>query len=87
MIQLSFHLEYSDITVYASYTKAGLKRREEVTAGLLKLSPEIYQKYQNGEPLNEEEQQQLEESQKIASYVTCNIWLLKYQMMFSLTEV
>lgn len=73
--------QYSDITVYASYTKAGLKRREEVTAGLLKLSPEIYQKYQNGEPLNEEEQQQLEESQKIASYVTCNIWLLKYQMM------
>lgn len=73
--------QYSDITVYASYTKAGLKRREEVTAGLLKLPLDTYRKYQNGEPLNEEEQQQLEESQKIASYVTCNIWLLKYQMM------
>ncbi len=73
--------QYSDITVYASYTKTGLKKREEVTAGLLKLPLDTYRKYQNGEPLNEEEQQQLEESQKIASYVTCNIWLLKYQMM------
>lgn len=73
--------QYSDITVYTSYTKTGLKKREEVTAGLLKLPLDTYRKYQNGEPLNEEEQQQLEESQKIASYVTCNIWLLKYQMM------
>ncbi len=73
--------QYSDVTVYTSYTKTGLKKREEVTAGLLKLPLDTYRKYQNGEPLNEEEQQQLEESQKIASYVTCNIWLLKYQMM------
>ena len=72
--------QYSDVTVYASYTKSGLKRREEVTAGLLKLPLDTYRKYQNGEPLNGEEQQ-LEESQKIASYVTCNIWLLKYQLL------
>lgn len=73
--------QYSDVTVYTSYTKTGLRKREEVTAGLLRLPLDTYRKYQNGEPLNEEEQQQLEESQKIASYVTCNIWLLKYQMM------
>ncbi len=70
--------EYEHVTVYATYTKAGLKNREAVTAGLMGVSEELYQRYENGGDISEEEWKQLE---RITPYVECNIWLLKYELL------
>lgn len=66
------------VDVYATYTPKGLRNRTQVTAGLMGISQELYQKYSDEEELTREEQQQVT---GIASRVSCNIWLLKWQLL------
>ena len=66
------------VDVYATYTPKGLRNRTQVTAGLMGISQELYQKYSDEEELTREEQQQVA---GIASRVSCNIWLLKWQLL------
>ena len=65
-------------TVYASYTGKGIRIREEVTAGLLNVPLELYKKWENGEPLTDEEWMQM---QAVASDVESNIWLIKWELL------
>ncbi len=64
--------------LYATYTDKGLQNRTEVTAGLMGISPELYQKYSDMEELTKEEREQVTQ---ISSNVACNIWLLKWQLL------
>ena len=64
--------------LYAVYTARGLRNREKVTAGLMGISQELYQKYSDGTELTEEERKQVT---GIASGVASNIWLLKWQLL------
>lgn len=66
------------VNLYATYTARGLRNRIEVTAGLMGISPELYQKYSDGMELTKEERGQVT---AIASQVTCNVWLLKWQLL------
>lgn len=68
--------------IYVTYTNSALRNRDRVTASLLGVSEELYQRHQNdpGELSNEE----WAELESVASYHNCNIWLLKWElMMFS----
>ena len=66
------------VDVYASYTKRGLRHREEVTAGILGVESELYERYYNGKSYTEEEQQQI---RTVASQVQENYWLLKWELL------
>ena len=66
------------VNIYATYTKAALKNRTHITASLLGVSDELYQKYSDGGELTAEEWTQIE---SIARYCVCNIWLLKWELM------
>ena len=71
----------AEVDIYATYTKAALKNRIQVTASLLGVSEELYREYSEGRELDAEEYEQIE---AIASYCTSNVWLLKWElMMFS----
>lgn len=64
--------------VYVTYTKKGLRNRKEVTAGLLNVSFNLYQKWEQGQPLSEEEWEQIE---SVADGVTANVWLIKWELL------
>lgn len=70
---------YSSVDIYATYTKDGLKHRDAVTAGLMGISEDLYQRYQNGGDISENEWKELE--QAVSDYVVCNQWLLKYELL------
>ena len=63
--------------IYATYTTSAIKNRDKVTASLLGVSEDIYNRYNRGDA-DEEVFTQME---KIASSYTCNIWLLKWELM------
>lgn len=64
--------------VYATYTDWGLRHMTQVTAGLLGVPEELYQRYYHGSPYTQEEGRQL---QRIAKSVTENYWLLKWEVL------
>lgn len=69
------------LNLYVTYTKAALKDRDRVTASILGVSEELYQRYRSGigwEELTEEDWEALE---AVASYHVCNVWLLKWELM------
>lgn len=68
------------LDVYVSYTKSGLKRAEQVTAGILGISEELFRKYYEGSSglCTEEEVRQV---QKVAKCVADNYWLLKWELL------
>ncbi len=68
------------LNVYATYTKKGLKQADQVTAGILGVSEELYQNYYNGrtELCTEEEILQI---QRVARRVFENYWLLKWELL------
>lgn len=70
---------YRSVDIYATYTKTGLKHRDAVTAGLMGIPEDLYQRYQSAESMSEEEWKALD--QCISSYVVCNQWLLKYELL------
>lgn len=68
----------AEVDIYATYKKSALKNRIQVTASLLGVSEELYREYSEGRELNAEEYEQIE---AVASYCTCNVWLLKWELM------
>ena len=70
----------AEVDVYASYTKQGLRHRDEVTAGILGVSEELYVRWKEGarEDFTEQERQEIE---TVASSVQENYWLLKWELM------
>lgn len=66
------------LNVYATYTDRGLKNREQVTAGILGVSEELYSRYYGGGSYTEEEMEQI---RRVARTVTENYWVLKWELM------
>ncbi len=70
------------LEVYASYTKSGLKHADQVTAGLLGVSEELYRRYYGFHgglgTFTEQEQEQV---RRIARNVSENYWLLKWEQL------
>ncbi len=64
--------------VYATYTDWGLRHITLVTAGILGVPEEMYQRYYEGIAYTQEEAQQL---QRVAQNVTENYWLLKWEVL------
>lgn len=70
-----------EFEVYATYTDWGLRHAVQVTAGLLGVSEELYDRYYNYGGLvdyTEEEEQQLH---AVAQSVVENYWLLKWEIL------
>ena len=74
--------EAENLNVYASYTNQGLKHRDQVTAGLLGVSEELFNRYYGFHGglgmYTEQEEQQIK---SIAQNVRENYWLLKWELM------
>lgn len=70
----------AETDVYATYTKQGLRHRDQVTAGILGVSQELYLRWKEGfrEGCTEQEIEQIE---TVASSVQENYWLLKWELM------
>ena len=69
----------AEADVYATYTKQGLRHRDQVTAGILGVSQELYLRWKEG--LWDCTEQELEQIQTVASSVQENYWLLKWELM------
>ena len=68
----------AEVDVYASYTKKGLRNREQVNAGILGVEEELYKRYYNGGVFTQEEQQRM---RTVAKLVVENYWLLRWELM------
>lgn len=70
------------LNVYATYTDSGLKQREQVTAGILGVSEELYRRYYGFHGgLGTYTEQEEEQIRHIAWKVTENYWVLKWELM------
>lgn len=68
--------------VYAVYTKWGVKHRDQVTAGILGVSEELYRRYYGfSGGLGTYTEQEREQIQTVARTVTENYWLLKWEVL------
>ena len=68
--------------MYATYTDSGLKQREQVTAGILGVSEELYRRYYGFHGgLGTYTEQEEEQIRHIAWKVTENYWVLKWELM------
>lgn len=65
------------LDVYATYTEAALRRKDEVTAGILGVSEDLYNRYMKGGSYTKEEAAELD---KVCDSWWCNIWLIKWQL-------
>lgn len=66
------------LDIYATYTSAALRDREQINAGLLGISEDLYRRcYESGGRVSEAE---WEEATRVAGYVQSNIWLLKWEL-------
>lgn len=66
------------LDIYVSYTKAGLRNAEQVTAGLLGVPEELYRRYYGMGSCTEMEIQRL---RTVARYVSENYWLLRWELL------
>ena len=66
------------VNLYVSYTKSALKNRAEVTAGLLGVSEELLNHYEQGCDLTVQEQMQIEQ---VADYYEDNYWVIKWELL------
>lgn len=64
--------------VYVTYTREGLRNRKEVTAGLLNVPLDLYQRWEQGLELSDEEWEQIE---SVADGVMANVWLIKWEIL------
>ncbi len=73
----------AEADVYATYTKQGLRHRDQVTAGILGVSQELYLRWKGWKEGAQESctKQELEQIQTVASSVQENYWLLKWELM------
>lgn len=70
------------LNVYASYTDKGLKHRDQVTAGILGVSEELYRRYYGFEGgLGMYTEQEEEQIRRIAWRVKDNYWVLKWELL------
>lgn len=67
----------SHMNIYAKYTGSAIQNRDKVTASILDVSEEIYNRYNRGD-IDRDVRTQME---KIASSYVCNIWLLKWELL------
>ena len=66
------------LDIYATYTSAALREREQINAGLLGISEDLYRRcYESGGRVSEAE---WEEATRVAGYVQSNTWLLKWEL-------
>lgn len=73
------HVEDAEkVNLYVSYTKSALKNRAEVTAGLLGVSEELLNDYEQGCDLTVQEQMQIEQ---VADYYEDNYWVIKWELL------
>ena len=70
----------SQYEVYATYTKQGLQNADQVTAGLLGVSEELYRHYYRGDGGGLTQEEYAAVTAK-ASNVSENYWLIKWQVM------
>lgn len=68
------------LDVFASYTKQGLKHRDQVTAGILGISEDLFSRYYGGLDFCTEEE--IAQAKKVAQDVTENYWLIKWELLF-----
>lgn len=74
--------EAQEVNVYASYTKRGLKHLDQVTAGLLGVSEELYRRYYGFRGgLGTYTEQEREQIRSVAKRVEENYWVLKWEVM------
>ncbi len=65
------------LDVYATYTHWGLRHQEQVTAGILGVSQELYQRYNTGQIQTLEEKDQV---LSLARAVNSNYWMMKWEL-------
>lgn len=70
--------QQNTVDVYVTYTPKALKNRDQVTAGLLGVPKELYQTYMAGRQLTDAQRREVTQ---IASFVECNIWLIKWELL------
>lgn len=68
------------LNIYATYTRSALRNRDQVTASLLGVSEELYQRFRYGDrgDMSEEEWAAIK---AVASYNVINVWLLKWELL------
>ncbi|MCM1497784.1 MAG: ABC transporter permease [Clostridium sp.] len=69
------------MNLYATYTKTALRNRDQVTASLLGVSDELYQRYRYGTGGDELTAEEFEKLEAVASWHEINVWLLKWELM------
>ncbi len=69
--------DVSHLNIYAKYTKSAIQNRDKVTASILGVSEEIYNRYNRGDA----DKEVFAQMEKVASSYVCNIWLLKWELM------
>lgn len=67
-----------ELDVYVSYTKQGLRLASRVTAGILGVPEELYERYYNGISCTPEEERQI---RTVARSVQEHYWLLKWELL------
>lgn len=67
----------SHVNIYAKYTESAIQNRDKVTASILGVSEEDYNRYNRGDM----DKEVFTQMRKVASYHECNIWLLKWELM------
>ena len=67
----------SHVNIYAKYTESAIQNRDKVTASILGVSEEIYNRYNRGDM----DKEVFTQMRKVASSHECNIWLLKWELM------
>lgn len=67
----------SHVNIYAKYTESAIQNRDKVTASILGVSEEIYNRYNRGDM----DKEVFTQMGKVASTHECNIWLLKWELM------
>lgn len=67
----------SHVNIYAKYTESAIRNRDKVTASILGVSEDIYNRYNRGDA----DKEVFAQMEKVASSHVCNIWLLKWELM------
>ncbi len=68
---------FSHVNIYAKYTESAIQNRDKVTASILGVSEDIYNRYNRGDI----DREVVTQMKKVAASYVCNIWLLKWELM------
>ncbi len=73
--------------VYATYTDWGLRHMIQVTAGILGVPEELYERYYKYQGLIDYTEEELQQLQAVAKSVTENYWLLKWEILIFSSDI